>query len=123
MPVSTLPVRKALAAVALLAAGTVAGGLAVMATTANADPTPSASPSASPGSKSGETALTGETLAKVKEAVLARYTNATFNRVETDSDGVYEAHITTSAGDSVTVELDEDYAITGTSGLPLASSR
>ena len=43
-----------------------------------------------------------------------KYPNATFGRVETDSDGVYQAHITTADGDRLTVELDKSYAITGT---------
>jgi uncharacterized membrane protein YkoI len=112
MPVRTLPTRKALVALTLVISGAVAGGAAVVATSADAaEPTPSASSSSS---NSGETALTGTTLDKVKEAVLARYPNATFDRVETDSDGVYEARITTAAGDQVTVELDKSYAITGT---------
>jgi hypothetical protein len=111
MPVRTLPTRKALVALTLVVSGAIAGGAAVVATSASAtEPTPSASSS----SNAGETALTGDTLTKVKDAVLARYRNATFERVETDSDGVYEAHITTAAGDQVTVELDKSYAITGT---------
>jgi uncharacterized membrane protein YkoI len=115
MPLRTLSTRKALVAVALLATGAVAGGTAAVATSASAaGPSPSSSPSASTSRSSGETALTGTTLDKVKEAVLAKYPNATFNRVETDSDGVYEAHITTAAGDDLTVKLDKDYAITGT---------
>jgi uncharacterized membrane protein YkoI len=92
MPVRTLPTRKALVALTLVVSGAVAGT----------------------SRSSGETALTGDTLTKVKDAVLAKYPNATFDRVETDSDGVYEAHITTADGDRVTVELDKSYAITGT---------
>lgn len=38
---------------------------------------------------------------------------ATIERVETDSDGVYEAHITTEAGDEVTVQVDKSFAVTG----------
>ena len=111
MPVRTLPSRKALVALTLVLSGAVAGGAAAVATSASAaEPTPSASSS----SNAGQTALTGDTLTKVKDAVLAKYPNATFERVETDSDGVYEAHITTADSDRLTVELDKDYAITGT---------
>jgi uncharacterized membrane protein YkoI len=111
MPVRTLPTRKALVALTLVVSGAVAGGAAVVATSASAaEPTPSASSS----SNAGQTALTGDTLTKVKQAVLAKYPNATFDRVETDSDGVYEAHITTAAGERLTVELDKSFAITGT---------
>lgn len=34
-------------------------------------------------------------------------------RIETDSNGVYEAHLTTADGDRVTVEVDADFAVTG----------
>ena len=110
MPLRTLSPRKTLIALTLIVSGAVAGGTAVIATSASAD-TPSAS---STSSRANETALTGDTLTKVKNAVLAKYPGATFGRVETDSDGVYEAHITTTAGENLTVELDKDYAITGT---------
>ena len=60
-----------------------------------------------------ESPLTGGTLSKVKAAVLETYPDATFVRVETDSDGVYEAHITKADGTPVTVELDESFGITG----------
>jgi uncharacterized membrane protein YkoI len=50
------------------------------------------------------------------DAALAKYPNATIQRVETDSDGVYEAHIVTADDERLTVELDEDFAITGTEG-------
>lgn len=58
--------------------------------------------------------LTGDTASKVRAAALARYPGATVLRVETDSDGVYEAHIVTTDDERLTVELDEDFAITGT---------
>jgi hypothetical protein len=71
-----------------------------------------------PGGGSGETALTGDTLAKVKAAVSARYAGATFDRVETDRDGAYEAHITTGAADRITVEVSKAFAVTGTEEGP-----
>jgi hypothetical protein len=61
-----------------------------------------------------ETLLTGDTAAKVKAAALAKYPGATVQRVETDSDGVYEAHLVTKAGDPVTVEMDKSFTVTGT---------
>ena len=61
-----------------------------------------------------ERLLTGETADQVTEAVLEEYPEATIERVETDSDGVYEAHIVTADDERLTVELDEDFAITGT---------
>jgi len=34
--------------------------------------------------------------------------------VETDSDGVYEAHVVTAAGDWVIVQVGKDFTVTGT---------
>ena len=60
-----------------------------------------------------EQLLTGDTAAKVRAAALAKYPGATIQRVETDSDGVYEAHLTTADGQRVTVEVGKDFAVTG----------
>jgi hypothetical protein len=111
---------------AFLASGLVAGGVLAGSLTANAastdtggattqtqraplnpgDPTKSQRPD--------EQLLTGDTAAKVKAAALAKYPGATIQRVETDSDGVYEAHLVTKDGTPVTVEMDKSFAITGT---------
>jgi hypothetical protein len=48
------------------------------------------------------------------DAALAKYPNATIQRVETDSDGVYEAHIVTAAGDELIVQVGKDFTVTGT---------
>ena len=50
--------------------------------------------------------------------VLAKYPRATVLRVETDSDGVYEAHLTTSGGKRVTVEVDKSFKVTGEESGP-----
>jgi hypothetical protein len=63
--------------------------------------------------RSDEELLTGDTATKVEDAVLAAYPDATVIRLETDSDGVYEAHLTTSDGQRVTVEVGEDFTVTG----------
>ena len=60
-----------------------------------------------------EQPLTGDTASKVRAAALARYPGATIQRVETDSDGVYEAHLTTTGGQRVTVEVDKSFKVTG----------
>jgi uncharacterized membrane protein YkoI len=118
MNVRTLPARRALAGLSLVACGLIGGATLAAVGTANAaDPPPA--PSASTGTATtrtapDETALTGDTLSKVKAAVTAKYPGATFTRIETDSDGVYEAHIVTAAGENVTVEVDKAYAVTGT---------
>ena len=112
-------------AAALVAAGLLAGGVLAGTLTASAASratsaanlyaatAPAAAPGAAPGggavdeSKSqrpDEHLLTGDTASKVRAAALARYPGATVLRVETDSDGVYEAHLTTASGQRVTVE-------------------
>jgi hypothetical protein len=120
-------VRKYGSMAALVAGGVVAGGILAGTLTASASDTttPPATPSQgeartnpNPGDpskpqRSDETLLTGSTAAKVKAAVLAKYPGATFVRVETDSDGVYEAHITKADGTEVAVEVDKSFAVTG----------
>ncbi len=129
---------------ALVASGLLAGAVLAATASANAadgtpsssGSTPSAVQSASPGQnpptgqgpgsqgpgsrdetqsmRPDEKLLTGDTATKVTAAALAKYPGATIQRVETDSDGVYEAHLTTSAGARVTVEVNKDFAVTGT---------
>jgi hypothetical protein len=62
--------------------------------------------------------LTGDTASKVRAPALAKYPGATIQRVETDSDGVYEAHLTTSSGERVTVEVNKDFVVTGNERVP-----
>lgn len=120
---------------ALVASGAIAGGGLAATLSANADTT-TASPNSSyaatapaaanPGgsvdeSKSlrpDEHLLTGDTASKVRATVLAKYPGATVQRVETDSDGVYEAHLTTAAGERVTVEVGKDFTVTGNESAP-----
>ena len=61
-----------------------------------------------------EELLTGDTATKVTDAVLAEYPGATIQRVETDSDGVYEGHIVTADGEELIVQVGEDFTVTGT---------
>ena len=115
---------KAVAAGALLLAGLGAGVALGAAGSASADAeqgygpgTESSTgtpPDPSKSQRSDEKLLTGTTADKVKAAALKKYPNATVERVETDSEGVYEAHIVTSAGDHVIVQVGKDFAVTGT---------
>lgn len=127
--------RRFIAPVALVAGGLVLGGILVGTLSANAATGASEGPrspassysssgSAAPGQRgaavdesksqrSDEKLLTGSTADKVRAAALAKYPGATILRVETDSDGVYEAHLTTSAGKRVTVEVGSDFTVTG----------
>jgi hypothetical protein len=62
--------------------------------------------------------LTGDTASNVRAAALARYPDATVLRVETDSDGVYEAHLIAKSGQRVTVEVDKAFKVTGEESGP-----
>jgi uncharacterized membrane protein YkoI len=132
---TTASARRWGTAAALVAAG-LAGGVIIAGTvSANAaDTTPTPSTSASSGTTAGEgatgqgrtpadpsksqrsdeTLLTGDTADKVTAAALAKYPGATVERVETDSDGVYEAHLVTADGTHVIVAVDKSFAVTGT---------
>jgi hypothetical protein len=116
--------QKLVGGAALVLAG-FAGGAALALTgsaSASSDGVPTASGSGESGHsfdpsrsvRPDEHLLTGTTAAKVRAAALAKYPGATVQRVETDSDGVYEAHIVTSAGQEVTVEVGKSFAVTGT---------
>ena len=113
--------------------GLVAGGVLAATLSANAEDTGAGtSGPATPGSGSGgppmadmghrdlsqpqrddEELLRGDTLNKVKEAALAKYPGAGVVRIETDSDGVYEAHLTKADGTPVTVEVNRSLEVTG----------
>ena len=56
--------------------------------------------------------LTGYVAARVTAAARAKEPNATIERVETDSEGVYEAHMVREDGTRITVQIDRDYAVT-----------
>jgi hypothetical protein len=120
---------------ALIGGGLIAGGILAGTITANAADDETTPPSSSYSQQDGghgrhgggvgngdpsqpqrddEELLTGDTATQVTDAVLEEYPDATIERVETDSDGVYEAHIVTTDDEPLTVELDKDFAITGT---------
>jgi hypothetical protein len=64
-----------------------------------------------------EKLLTGAARTKVLAAVKAKYPDSTVQRVEADSDGVYEAHIV-SDGKPLIVQVGGDFKITGTQTGP-----
>ena len=102
--------KKAIAAgAALVILGFGGGAAAMVVSSASAEENSSSSTE-----RSDEEPLSGNDLEQVQAAVEAEYPDATIERAETDSDGVYEAHITTADGEELTVELDEDFTITGT---------
>lgn len=111
-------VRKIAAGATLVGALIGGGALTAMSLPANAATT-NTSTAASDGSNTGnETELTGDTATKVKAAVLAAYTGATVDRMETEGDGsaAYEAHITKTDGTHATVKLDANFTVTETGG-------
>src|SRR3954454_18693418 len=106
--------KQLIAGGALVLAGF--GGGALLATTGTASAATNSFSGTSTASKghAGETPLTGATADKVKAAALAKYPGATIVRLETDSDGVYEAHITTKSGSALIVQVGKDFSVTGT---------
>src|SRR3954447_10220929 len=115
--------KRAAGAAGLVATGLVAGGIlagTLSANAANTGTTPSAGTSSSETvdpsqpQRSDEQLLTGDTKTEVEKAVLAKYPDATIERTESDSDGVYESHIVTAAGQHVIVQVGEDFTVTGT---------
>jgi hypothetical protein len=69
--------------------------------------------------RSDETPLTGDALAKVTAAAQAKVRGGTIIRVETDADGhaKYEAHMTDASGNTITVYVNDAFAVVGT-GTP-----
>jgi hypothetical protein len=120
--------KKLIAGGALVLAGFGAGAaLAITGSASAASDSPSAAPSEGPQNPRGpqsfdpsesirpdEKPLTGTTAEKVRAAATARYPKATIQRVETDSDGVYEAHIVTADGQELIVQVGKDFTVTGT---------
>ena len=71
--------------------------------------------------RSDETVLTGDTLAKVKAAALAKVgSDATVVRAETDADGhaAYEAHMQKADGTRVTVYVDGSFNVVSVEDQP-----
>ncbi|MEO7979407.1 MAG: hypothetical protein ABI807_00665 [Sporichthyaceae bacterium] len=118
---------SAFGAAGLAAGGLLAGSLTASAADSGSTTTPATgaySAGSQPGrtgnadqsqpQRSDEQLLTGTTADKVEAAALAMYPGATVARIETDSDGVYEAHLATANGTPVTVEIDKSFTVTGT---------
>ncbi len=110
--------KKIIAAGTLVLAGFGGGAAVMVAGSASADETSTSASAEDRPSGSGETALTGDTLEKVTDAVLAEYPGASIDRAETDDGGVYEAHVTTADGEELVVLVGKDFAVTGTDTGP-----
>jgi hypothetical protein len=122
--------RAALAVGGLLVGGVLVGTLTATAADTNGTASQNGADGGPGGQRPGgsldesksqrpdEQLLTGETASKVRAAALAKYPGATVLRVETDSDGIYEAHLTTADGQRVTVEVDKAFKVTGEESGP-----
>ncbi len=64
------------------------------------------------GPASGEKALTGETADSVRAAAEKAVPGGTILRVETDNDGIYEAHVHKADGTEVVVKVDKSFTVT-----------
>ena len=75
---------------------------------------------AGPGGKGphGEKPLKGAKAKKVTSAAQKRFPDGTVIRVETDPDGVYEAHVIKVDGKPVIVEVGKRFQVTGVSKMP-----
>jgi hypothetical protein len=73
-----------------------------------------------PPQRADETPLTGDALAKVRAAALAKVSGGTIERVETDADGnaKYEAHMTRSDGSRVTVYVNQSFDVVSVESGP-----
>src|SRR5687768_3185070 len=122
MHVNSRPWKRYGAAAGLVASGVVAGAILAATVSASADDETTATGSSTSQSagdpsqpqRSDEELLTGDTKSQVEAAVLAEYPDATIERTETDSGGVYESHIVTTDGEHLIVQVGEDFAVTGT---------
>ena len=122
--------KAALAAGGLLVGGVLAGTLTANAASTTSSAAGSYAATAPGAPQAGRTVdesksqrpdehlLTGDTASKVRAAALARYPGARVLRVETDSDGIYEAHLITTSGQRVTVEVGRDFKVTGLESTP-----
>jgi hypothetical protein len=77
-------------------------------------------PGGLPPQRADETLLTGNALAQVRAAALAKVSGGTIERVETDADGnaAYEAHMTRSDGSRVTVYVNKSFEVVSVKAGP-----
>ncbi|MEP6910977.1 MAG: hypothetical protein ABI896_11180 [Actinomycetota bacterium] len=119
-------IMLAAAMVAALALGgsAIAGAASGGSSNSNGNPSAialgGAAPRGLPPQRSDETLLTGDTLAKVRAAALAKVSGGTIERVETDADGnaKYEAHMTRSDGSRVTVYVNASFDVVSVKSGP-----
>ena len=101
-------------------AGAASGGGSSSTSTSSPIALGRAAPGGLPPQRADETLLTGNALAQVRAAALAKMSGGTIERVETDADGnaKYEAHMTRSDGSRVTVYVNESFNVVGVRSGP-----
>jgi hypothetical protein len=73
---------------------------------------------AAPVAPTPETPLDGDVATQVTAAAQVAFPDGTVDRVETDNDGVYEAHVTKADGTHVIVQIGAGYTVTATLDQP-----
>ena len=117
----TMTTRNWIGAGIAVGAGALLAATATAVAVASAQETPAPTPAASStasgdtteGHGPGETLLTGSDAEKATAAAKAAVPDGTVLRVETDSDGVYEAHVRKSDGTEVVVAMAKNFTVTG----------
>jgi hypothetical protein len=107
-------------ALAVVAAGALAVGAAVIADAASNKDSTGSQQGAQQGARGGvppqrsdETLLTDGTAQKVRDAALKKVPGASVIRVETDAEGSpYEAHLRKSDGSEVTAKVNKQFEVT-----------
>lgn len=123
--------RRTTVGLALVATGLVTGGTlastgiasAANAATSTVGTAASSMVDQTKSIRSDEHLLTGATASKVKALAVAKYPAATVERVETDSDGVYEAHVRLADGSQVIVQVGKAFTVTGVQTMGTAPGR
>ena len=101
------------------AASSVTSAAATADTTVDSTSDSTSATSATPAAAATpETPLTGDVATQVTAAAQAAVPDGTIVRVETDNDGVYEAHMTKADGTQVIVQIGADYSVTATIDQP-----
>lgn len=98
--------------------GVVAAAAAVDDTTDSTDSTSATGTATDAVAPTPETPLEGDVAAQVTAAAQAAVPDGTIDRVETDNDGVYEAHMTKADGTPVIVQVGTDYTVTAVIDAP-----
>ena len=106
----------ALGAAAVAVAGIMATASPITTSLTTADPSPTATADAQDKGTgrghAGETPMTGTDADKATAAAKAEIPDGTVIRVETDSDGTYEAHVRKADGTEVEVKMTKDFEVT-----------